>query len=107
MSIINIVNLIIGVMGVAIIAWGVLVVGWELCYSGYLTLVRKKCHISKLFLRQQLGAYILLGLEFIIAADIIRTFIQPTKEDLIVLGSIVAIRTVISYFLNKELEGTK
>ena len=54
-------------------------------------------------LRQVLGYYLLLGLEFLIAADIIDTLIKPTTQDLIILGAIVAIRTVISYSLNSEL----
>jgi uncharacterized membrane protein len=44
-----------------------------------------------------------LGLEFLIAADIIRTIIRPTLEELAILGGIVVIRTVISYFLGKEI----
>jgi len=43
------------------------------------------------------------GVEFLIAADIIDTLMKPTTQDLIALGSIVAIRTVISYSLNSEL----
>jgi len=54
-------------------------------------------------LRQMLGFYLLLGLEFLIAADIIDTLMRPTTQDLIILGAIVAIRTVISYSLNLEL----
>jgi|ERR1041385_3591543 uncharacterized membrane protein len=54
-------------------------------------------------LRQGLGYYLLLGLEFLIAADIIDTLMKPTTQDLITLGAIVAIRTVISYSLNSEL----
>jgi uncharacterized membrane protein len=54
-------------------------------------------------LRQVLGYHLLLGLEFLIAADIIDTLMKPTTQDLIRLGAIVAIRTVISYSLNLEL----
>lgn len=54
-------------------------------------------------LRQVLGYYLLLGLEFLIAADIIETLVKPTTQDLITLAVIVAIRTVISYSLNSEL----
>lgn len=54
-------------------------------------------------LRQGLGYYLLLGLEFLIAADIMETLMTPTTQDLIVLGATVAIRTVISYSLNAEL----
>ena len=53
--------------------------------------------------RSSFGRSILLGLEFLIAADIIDTLMKPTTQDLIILGAIVAIRTVISYSLNSEL----
>lgn len=54
-----------------------------------------------------LGVYILLSLEILITADIIDTILQPTVEDLVKLGAIVAIRTVISYFLNREIRETE
>lgn len=57
-------------------------------------------------LRQDLGRGILLGLEFLIAADIIRTVaIRPTLQDVLVLGLIVLIRTFLSMALQVELEG--
>lgn len=55
-------------------------------------------------IRYDVGFHVLLGLEFLIAADIIRTILRPTFEELGILGGIVAIRTVISYFLGKEIE---
>lgn len=55
-------------------------------------------------LRHHFGSYLLLGLEFLIAADIIHTIFTPTLQKLAVLGGIVAIRTVINYFLNLELK---
>jgi len=55
-------------------------------------------------LRLTLGTYLLLGLEFLIAADIIRTILQPSFEEVAILGAIVTIRTVISYFLDREIE---
>lgn len=55
-------------------------------------------------LRHALGYYLLLGLEFLIAADIIDTLMRPTLQELGVLGAIVLIRTVISYSLNAELK---
>jgi uncharacterized membrane protein len=54
-------------------------------------------------LRQVLGYYLLLGLEFLIAADIIDTLMKPTTQEVIILGAIVAIRTIVSYSLNSEL----
>lgn len=55
-------------------------------------------------LRREFGSYLLLALEFLIAADIVRTISDPTLVEMAVLGSIVMIRTVISFFLNRELE---
>ena len=45
---------------------------------------------------------ILFGLEFFIVADLIRTFTEPGLQEIIQLGAIVAIRTVLAYFLEKE-----
>jgi uncharacterized membrane protein len=55
--------------------------------------------------RQGLGRSILLGLEFLVAGDIIRTVaISPTFESLGVLAVIVLVRTFLSFALEKELE---
>ncbi|UPU34314.1 DUF1622 domain-containing protein [Geomonas paludis] len=57
-------------------------------------------------LRQDLGRGILLGLEFLVAADIIRTVaVTPTLGGVLVLGVIVVIRTFLSMALQVELEG--
>ena len=53
-----------------------------------------------------LGSYILLSLEVLIASDIIETILNPSTQDIIILGGIVVIRTAISYFLGKEIEQT-
>ena len=53
--------------------------------------------------KYHLGYYLLLGLEFLIAADIVHTVLTPTLADLAILGAIVAIRTVISFSINWEL----
>ena len=58
-------------------------------------------------IRLDFGYYILLGLEFLIAADIIETILKPTNEELIQLGGIVAIRILLSYFLTKEINELK
>lgn len=56
--------------------------------------------------RQGLGRTLLLGLEFLVAADVIRTVaITPTFQSLGILASIVAIRTFLSWSLEVELEG--
>jgi uncharacterized membrane protein len=56
--------------------------------------------------RQDLGRGILLGLEFLVAADIIRTVaVTPTVQSVLVLGLIVVIRTFLSLALQLEVEG--
>lgn len=56
--------------------------------------------------RRRLGRSILLGLEFLVAADIIRTVaITPTLESVAVLGGIVVIRTFLSFSLQLEMTG--
>ena len=57
-------------------------------------------------LRRNLGAAILLGLEFLVAADIIRTVaVSPTLQSVIVLGLIVLVRTFLSWSLEVEIDG--
>jgi uncharacterized membrane protein len=53
-------------------------------------------------IRADFTSKIVLALEFFIAADLIRTVIQPTLDEVIILAVIVAIRTVIGYSLDKE-----
>jgi uncharacterized membrane protein len=56
--------------------------------------------------RQQVGKAILLGLEFLVAADIIRTVaVEPTFTSVGVLALIVVVRTFLSFTLDVELEG--
>ncbi|RST87095.1 DUF1622 domain-containing protein [Aquibium carbonis] len=56
--------------------------------------------------RGDVGRSILLGLEFLVAADIINTVaIDPTLESLAVLAGIVLIRTFLSFALEVEIEG--
>lgn len=56
--------------------------------------------------RHNLGRAILLGLELLVAADIIRTVaVAPTLENVLLLGLIVLIRTFLSVALKVELEG--
>lgn len=57
-------------------------------------------------LRSSLGKSILLGLEFLVAADIINTVaIDPSLSSVTVLGLIVLIRTFLSFSLNVEIDG--
>jgi uncharacterized membrane protein len=57
-------------------------------------------------LRRDLGRCILLGLEVLIVADIVRTIIvDPTLESVGVLGAIVVIRIILSFSLEVEIDG--
>ena len=56
--------------------------------------------------RTNLGRAILIGLEFLVAADIVHTVaIEPTLDSLAVLAGIVLIRTFLSFSIELELEG--
>jgi uncharacterized membrane protein len=59
---------------------------------------------TNLELRLFLGRYLVLGLEFQLGADILGTAVTPTFEEVELLAAIVVIRTVLNYFLQKELE---
>jgi uncharacterized membrane protein len=57
-------------------------------------------------LRQSFGGVLLLGLEILVAGDLIRTVaIAPTMENVVVLGLIVLIRTFLSFSLEIEIDG--
>src|SRR5215831_271596 len=97
----------IGVLGVLIIVFGV--------FCGLIRFIRAELTAARGLavdearkqLRHILGYYLLLGLEFLIAADIIDTLMKPKPQEMIVLGAIVAIRTVISFSLNGELKADR
>jgi len=93
----------IGIIGVAIIVWGVILITSRIVRLEIRRLRQKSIYSERETLRHQLGSYLLFGLEFLIAADIIGTITHPTLNDMAVLGSIVLIRTIISYFLEKEV----
>jgi len=104
MQALHYISLGIGIIGIAVIVWGVvrtLVRGVVLEFT--------RCRLKHTCceregLRREFGSYLLLALEFLIAADIVGTISHPTLEEIAVLGSIVAIRTVISFFLNREIQ---
>lgn len=54
-------------------------------------------------LRADLGTYLLLGLEFLIASDILKTIVEPGVQELLILGGVVLLRTILSFFLDREI----
>ena len=92
----------IGFIGVLIIVWGVV--------AGLKGFLLMKYHQSKesninqdmAILRRDLSSYLLFGLEFLLAADIVYTIMEPDLDEVMILGIIVLIRTVLTYSLSKE-----
>ncbi len=67
---------------------------------------REGAHAAFQVLRTTLGGAILLGLEVLVAADLIRTITsKPSMEDALILGIIVVIRTILSMSIQIEIEG--
>ena len=87
----------IGMIGVAVISVGAL----KGVYQLIMLLVFKK--FSENYIRLQFGNSVILGLEFMVGADIIGSLTAPDYYNLGLLGIIVIIRTILSYFLSIEL----
>ena len=81
----------------------VMVVWWA--KAVYLLIYRRFFNhsLSTWIVRIKLWHYLVLSLEFLVAKDILESIVNPTTEWLITLWAIVVIRTVLSYFLNKEI----
>jgi uncharacterized membrane protein len=97
----------IGMIGMMVVLWGVLK-GLVAFLVTEITRFKadgvKPQSIAPLEkIHRGIGFDLLLGLEFLIAADIVRTIIEPTLEELAILGIIVGIRITLSYFLGKEI----
>jgi uncharacterized membrane protein len=98
---VELVGKVIDGVGVAIIAVGAVVAGGIALGR----LVRRSPDTYRFF-RETLGRTILLGLEFLVAADIIRTVaVTPDAQSVAVLAGIVAIRTFLSFSLELEITG--
>jgi uncharacterized membrane protein len=54
--------------------------------------------------RVELGGYILAALEVLIVSDVIRTAVRFALEDIAFLGALVLVRSLISFFLTREIE---
>jgi uncharacterized membrane protein len=100
---IGVVGEIIDIAGVVVIATGALI--------GVFTFLRDLARQVQIIdaygrLRTFLGRSLLLGLEFLVAGDVIKTVaIEPTRESVIVLAIIVLVRTVLSLSIDVEIDG--
>jgi uncharacterized membrane protein len=92
-EILGIITLVVG-LAAALVRAGLALVGGQGANEGYR------------IVRTVFGRSILLGLEFLVAADIIRTVaVQPSLENVAVLGLIVLIRTFLSFSSEVEIDG--
>ncbi|MBI5431088.1 MAG: DUF1622 domain-containing protein [Nitrosomonadales bacterium] len=89
---------------------GIVVVLWGAIEGLIKLLLRIKSTLAKApdltpisHIRAAIGEKTALGLDFFLAGDIIQTIMVPSWESLAMLGGIVVIRTVIAFFLNKDL----
>jgi uncharacterized membrane protein len=64
----------------------------------------KASHGERKALWRRFGMWLLLGLEFELAADIIGSVVSPTWQDIGELGAIAVIRTFLNFFLERDLE---
>jgi len=102
---INLVSFSLNIAGALIIIWGSIIALAVFLLKEIME--RKRAAELNEEVRLKLGGYLILALEFFIASDIIRTIITPSWEGLGMLGAIVAIRTVLSYFLTGDIKNVK
>lgn len=89
------------ILGVLIIVLGILLSFWK-----YLFKLQGSAERSFPVIRKDIGRSIILGLEVLIAADIIGTIIyNMTMDKILSLGMIVLIRTFLSFAIEIEMEG--
>jgi uncharacterized membrane protein len=65
---------------------------------------RTGTHGSKEEIRLQLGRWLALALEFELAADILRTAVAPTWNEIGQLAAIIVLRTAVNFFLQREID---
>ena len=94
------------VIGVCVIAWSGIRAACTLCRKCFFT--KEMCAEDQLDdVRVILGYGIIIGLEFILAADVISTVMLPDYYNLGKLGALVLIRTVLNFFLDRELQNLR
>lgn len=100
----NYISLAISIAGSIIIIWGVALTTFFFIKMERNKLLNKNITSSSDKIMYNLSSYLRLGLDFMVAADIIRTIQNPVLNELYILALIVAIRSVISFFLQKEMD---
>ena len=60
--------------------------------------------VRRTVLRVRLGQSMVMGLEFQVAADILKTALSPTWNDILLLAALIGLRTVLNFLLERELK---
>jgi uncharacterized membrane protein len=94
-------GLVIEMVAVVVVAFGALEAFLKLIW---IVVTPGTTHGERKAIWRGFGMWLLLGLEFELAADIIDSVISPTWQDVGMLGAIAVIRTFLNYFLEKDLE---
>jgi uncharacterized membrane protein len=87
---------------------GVLVISVAFIFATIRGLLRFKERSQEAYQRVKvnLGRALQMGLEFLVAADIIRTvLIEPTKDGILLLGLLIVVRTFLSWSISVEIDG--
>jgi uncharacterized membrane protein len=90
------------VVGTTIIIYGGLRATIQVFFYGVL---KRPYNLDRM--RKELTNKILFGLEFYIVVAILGTLRDPSSQELLLLGTVVLIRTVLGYFLSKEVREYK
>jgi len=93
-------SIIIEILGAVVIGLGLI----RFLINYVPSIIRSNQYVTNTTLRVQFGSSLTLALELLLAADILRTAVAPTWEDIGKLAAIAAIRTALNYFLERELK---
>lgn len=100
----NTVATVISVISLAVVSYGALIAFIRFTVNELNRFRERYSPLNIQRLRVNFGTYLLLGLEFLIASDILKTVLEPTLYELGILGGIVVLRTILSIFLNREIK---
>ena len=94
----------ISALVIELCAVAIIMIGIILAVVRYVFHLKRKMSDAYRQFKAQLGKSLLLGLEFLVAADIIRTVaLEPSLENVLILGLLVLIRTFLSWCLVVEM----
>ena len=101
-------RVLVGYLAAAAEIAAALVIGWGVLHAAgsYAARLagRRGRHVDAAeSIRLRLGRVLALGIEFTLASDILRTAVAPTRADILTLGAIVLLRTLLNLFLEREI----